>query len=136
MTKSKTGFNFKTVWPYVLGSFGVVLAGVLVGWLIAGRGQVASVAIPEVKTGAKEAGLTDKTTFRDSAEGILKPGGINGEGTHHLVREGGPSQYVYLTSTVVDLESFSGKKVQVWGETISARKAGWLMDVGKIKVIE
>ena len=34
------------------------------------------------------------------------------------------------------VESFSGKKVMVWGETISAQKAGWLMDVGKIKVLD
>jgi len=37
---------------------------------------------------------------------------------------------------VIDLESFTGKKVKVWGETISAQKAGWLMDVGKIQVIK
>jgi hypothetical protein len=66
----------------------------------------------------------------------LEEGGIDGEGTHHLVRDGGPSKSVYLTSTVIDLDSFAGKKVKVWGETISARKAGWLMDVGKIKIIE
>ncbi len=53
-----------------------------------------------------------------------------------MVREGGEDQYVYLTSTVIDLESFAGKKVQIWGETTSAQKAGWLMDVGKVKVLD
>jgi len=53
-----------------------------------------------------------------------------------LIRPGGDSQNVYLTSTVIDLESFVGKKVEVWGETIGAREAGWLMDVGKVKVTE
>lgn len=128
--------NLKTAWPYLAGSFGVVVAGVLVGWLITGRGSLPGTTVPGAKTGAKEAGLVDEKTFRDPAEGVLEAGGINGEGTHHLVRDGGPSQNAYLTSTVIDLESFVGKKVQVWGETFEARKAGWLMDVGKIKVIE
>jgi hypothetical protein len=41
-----------------------------------------------------------------------------------------------LTSTVIDLASFEGKKVKVWGQSLSGRKAGWLMDVGKVKVVE
>ena len=114
----------------------VVLLGVGSGWLISGRTRGSSVTVPGAQTGPKEAGLADEATFRDSAEGILEEGGISGEGTHHLVRPGGESQNVYLTSTVIDLQSFAGKKVMVWGETISAKKAGWLMDVGKIKVVE
>ena len=27
-------------------------------------------------------------------------------------------------------------EVQIWGETFKGQKAGWLMDVGRIKVIE
>jgi len=53
-----------------------------------------------------------------------------------LERTGGASQNVYLTSTVIDLQSFVGKNVQVWGDTLSGQKAGWLMDVGKIKTVE
>jgi hypothetical protein len=48
----------------------------------------------------------------------------------------GEDKYVYLTSTVIDLQSFVGKKVKVWGETLSGLHAGWLMDVGKIKVVK
>jgi len=118
----------------------VVLGGVGTGWLISGRtvasSNKAKNTTSNVKKTKNEAGLEDESTFRDSAEGVLEKGGIGGEGTYHLVREGGPSQNVYLTSTVVDLGSFEGKKVKVWGETISARQAGWLMDIGKIKVIE
>lgn len=115
----------------------VVLAGILTGWVFSGKKAASgSATVPGAKTTQKEAGLADEKTFRDSAEGVLKSGGIAGEGTHHLERDGGPSQNVYLTSTVIDLESFVDKKVQVWGETISARKAGWLMDVGKIKVVD
>ena len=61
---------------------------------------------------------------------------VNGEGTHKLIRDGGPSQTVYLISSVIDMSEFVGKKVQVWGETIDAQKAGWLMDVGRVKILE
>lgn len=123
----------------VLGAVLVVLAGVGTGWLASGRlgatGPTESAA-PGAKTSETEAGIADEATFRDTAEGKLVEGGIEGEGTHHLDRDLGEDKYVYLTSTVIDLESFVGKKVQVWGETISAKRAGWLMDVGKVKVIE
>lgn len=133
--------NLKTVALYVLSALLVVGAGIGSGWYLSG-GQSSGVlgengdGPPKTKTGAKEAGIADESTFRDTADGILETGGVDGEGTHHLVREGGPSQYVYLTSTVIDLDSFVGKNVQVWGETIAAQQAGWLMDVGKIKVLE
>ena len=115
----------------------VILLGIGSGWLLSGKRKASSTReVPGVESTAKEAGLADEATFRDSAEGSLEEGGIAGEGTHHLVRDGGPSQNVYLTSTVIDLQAFVGKKIKVWGETISGKKAGWLMDVGKIKVVE
>ena len=81
-------------------------------------------------------GSTDKEAFPDSATGILRKGGVDGEGTHHLEREGGPSQNVYLTSSVLDMSQFVDKEVTVWGETFSAEKAGWLMDVGLLELKE
>jgi len=81
-------------------------------------------------------GIVDKKTFKDKAEGLLKEGGIDGEGSFHLERPGGESQNVYLTSTTVDLSKFVGKKVRVWGETFTAEKAGWLMDVGLVEVLQ
>jgi len=126
---------------YALVSLLVIMLGVGTGWALsgaktAGSKEPTSAGAPGAETGAKEAGIADEATFRDSAEGVLEDGGIDGEGTHHLVRDGGPSKYVYLTSTVIDLEAFVGKTVTVWGETISAQTAGWLMDVGKIRVSE
>lgn len=122
---------------------GVILAGLGTGWyLTSGRtsgilgGGVASAPGVEVSSGGKVIGLEDSATFRDSAQGKLEEGGINGEGTHHLVRDGGPSQNVYLTSSVIDLDQYMGKTVEVWGETIGAKSAGWLMDVGKIKILD
>lgn len=80
-------------------------------------------------------GSTDEKTFRDSAEGVLKPGGIDGEGAYHLERPGGDSQNVYLTSSAVDLSVYVNKKIKVWGETNKAQSAGWLMDVGRVQVL-
>lgn len=87
-------------------------------------------------TGAKKVvGIADKKTFKDKAEGVLREGGVDGEGNFHLQRPGGESQNVYLTSTTVDLSPYIGKKVRVWGETFSGQKAGWLMDVGLVEVL-
>lgn len=83
----------------------------------------------------KTFGSDDTKTYKDSAEGQLKEGGIDGEGQFHLVRPGGDSQNVYLTSSNLDLSQFIGKKIKVWGITQKAQKAGWLMDVGRIEVL-
>lgn len=86
---------------------------------------------------AKEvAGVSGKKNFKDKVEGMLKKGGIDGEGSHHLERPGGVSQNVYLTSSTVDLTEFENKKVRVHGETFSGEKAGWLMDVGLVEVLQ
>lgn len=127
-----------TLWPYIVGSILVVLGGVGVGQLLSTKGKVggAKTVIVSAKPGANEAGVADPSAYKDTAEGLLEEGGIKGEGTYHLTRTGGKSQTVYLTSTSLDLSVFLGKKVQIWGQTLSAKYAGWLMDVGKIKVIE
>lgn len=77
----------------------------------------------------------DPEIFTDEAEGVLREGGIEGEGQYHLERPGGDSQTVYMTSSVVDLSQFEGKKVKVWGKTFEGEKAGWLMDVGIVEVL-
>lgn len=81
-------------------------------------------------------GSPDVETFSDPATGYLESGGIDGEGSHSLLREGGPSQTVYLTSSVTDLSKLEGMEVKVWGETFRGQKAGWLMDVGRVEVIK
>lgn len=88
----------------------------------------------EIKKG-NTFGVDDTEQFPDSAEGVIREGGIDGEGAYHLERPGGESQNVYMTSAVVDLSQFIGKKVMVWGQTQTAQKAGWLMDVGKVEVL-
>lgn len=81
-------------------------------------------------------GSSDTSTFKDTATGVLQTGGIDGEGQFHLVRPGGDSQSVYMTSSVIDLSQFVGHKVQVWGQTQAAQHAGWLMDVGRLEVVQ
>ncbi len=129
----------------IIASFIVVAFGIVSGWVLAEKvtGKKSQSTVQQSQTDSKvgesqmQAGIEDESIFEKQApEGILVRGGIDGEGTHHLERPGGPSQNVYLTSTVIDLDSFVGKKVKVWGNTISGVKAGWLMDVGKIKVIQ
>lgn len=124
----------------------VVLAGVGTSYVLARFvapapvAQVEQAATPEevenkIQVGAVF-GVPDEETFRDDAEGVLIKGGIAGEGSHTLLRPGGKSQNVYLTSTVVDLDQFENMKVHVWGETFKAQRAGWLMDVGRLEVLE
>lgn len=81
-------------------------------------------------------GVQDKDTFADSAIGYVELGGVEGEGSHKLLREGGESQTVALTSSVVDLDKLVGAEVKLYGETFKAEKAGWFMDVGRVEVIE
>jgi hypothetical protein len=88
----------------------------------------------ELKTGVVYGNTSQ--TFSDSATGVVKKGGVNGEGTHTLDREGGADQDAALTSSVVDLDLFIDKKVEVDGETNTSNKAGWFMDVGSIKILE
>ena len=84
---------------------------------------------------ATEVGTKDTKTFSDNATGTIEVGGLNGEGTHHLIRDGGPSKTAYLISSIVDLDQFVGKKVEVFGQTLKAQKAAWLMDVGRVKLL-
>ena len=116
-----------------LGS-GYLLKNGSIGGVI-NTGPVVSRNVPEA--GLKEGdiiGVQDEKTFKDSATGVLHKGGIDGEGSHQLLRPGGVSQTVYLTSSVIDLDEFEGHQVTVWGETFKGQKAGWLMDVGRVKV--
>ena len=115
----------------------IILAGSATGYLLVNRGGV-SITKSSITNGPKEAGIKDEKQFPDNAEGKLQ---INDdtnitEGSHRLIRPGGISQTAYLTSSVVDLNQFTGKCVQVWGETFAAQKAGWLMDVGRVKLLD
>jgi len=137
MNSSK--FDFKKYWPLIAGAVLVVVAGVGLAYLLSTRvmGRVGSAAAaPGAKVTANSAGVLDPKIKYDNATGVLKDGGIDNEGTKHLESDAGPSHYVYLTSSVVDLQAFVGKKVEVWGETLASKHAPWLMDVAKIQVVQ
>ena len=107
-----------------------VFAGKGIGMPAAGTEEAEKTADGTAKT----AGIKDTKVFKDSAEGTLREGGFEDEGSFHLERPGGKSQNVYLTSSTVDLSQFVGKKVSVLGKTFDSEKAGWLMDVGYIEL--
>ena len=75
-------------------------------------------------------------TFKDEVTGVVESGGVNGEGTHTLIRPGGDDQKAALTSSALDLDLFVGRQVEIKGETNDSSLAGWFLDVGNIKIIE
>lgn len=136
-TKKRSGGSAKLVSYFLV----IILLGVGTGYLLANRTGNSSVtandpAVEDYSVAKGETFGTDDTeSFPDVAEGELKEGGIEGEGAYHLVRPGGESQNVYLTSSVVDLSQLTGRKIKVWGKTQTAQHAGWLMDVGRVEVL-
>ena len=117
----------------------VSILGVGSGYFFAARNATTPA---QTKTNGEKpkAAAQDTKTFRDFAEGVIKakptpsdPSEYS-EGTHLLEREG--ASPVALTSSVVDLSEYEDKKVKVFGETQSALKVGWLMDVGRIEEIK
>lgn len=113
-----------------------LVLGIVSGVIMSkGGGQQLPIPVAAPKTA-----LQDTRTFRDFAEGTvkIKPPTKNSsdysEGTHLLERTGAVP--VALTSSVVDLSQYEGKKVKVYGETQKALKEGWLMDVGKVEEIK
>lgn len=121
---------------------GALVIGVLSGFFLSRNSANLGVSSNNLTTDSKNIakgaiiGSNDTKTFKDEAVGVLKEGGINGEGAFHLVRPGGESQNVYLTSSLIDLASLLDRKIKVWGETQKAQHAGWLMDVGRVEVLE
>lgn len=135
----------KKTFPFVIILFLVVaVAGFYTGaWYKAlNSGKITSPSLANIQsevpqTGAKVGdiyGSADEKSFKDQATGVIEKGGFNGEGTHKLLRPGGVSQTVYLTSSTIDLDSLVGDQVTIWGDTFKGQKVGWLMDVGRAKI--
>lgn len=119
----------------IIGVYVVLVAlGIGTGYLLS-RSTITGVGVkPTVVKTDKVSGSTDNKTFKDSAVGVIQKDGTDGEGTHQLIRDGGPSQTVTLMSSVVDLDQYIGKQVKVFGQTLAAQKAAWLMDVGRVEL--
>lgn len=113
-----------------------IILGALTGYILSTKGgtSVSPLIVGQAKTAQQ-----DSRTFKDFAEGTIKAkaaadSGEYSEGTHLLERENAVP--VALTSSVVDLSQYEGKKVKVYGETQKALKEGWLMDVGKVEEVK
>lgn len=118
----------------------IVAAGIFSGLVLASRGkaenQAKSISEEDLSPTQKE---SFAQTFRDEAEGTVEKNDEldkYAQGTHKLLRPGGESQTAFLTSSVLDLDDYVGKKVKVYGETFGSSQVGWLMDVGKVETIE
>lgn len=114
-----------------------IILGVLTGYILSTKNSSLGISPLSNGTTAKTA-QQDIKTFKDFAEGTLKlkpePSEEDyTEGTHLLIRDNAVP--VALTSSVVDLSQYEGKKVKVYGETQKALKEGWLMDVGRVDEI-
>lgn len=125
--------------PLIIIGLSIVLAGAFTGFVLAqGKfGKTGGVGgrITGIDGAKQTVGIKCETQLQEIPEGILKEGGIDGEGTHHLERDGGPARSVYLTSSVIALDDYIDKKVKVCGETFAAEQAGWLMDVVSLEVV-
>lgn len=115
-----------------------VVLGATSGYILAGSNKNTAGPTTVQTTQTAKTAQQDNRTFRDFAEGVIqkrsapKKADEYVEGTHMLVRDGAVP--VALTSSVVDLSEYEGKKVRVFGETQKAIKEGWLMDVGKVEL--
>ena len=140
MEPKKTGKIFAKIVPLLL-IIVLIGAGIFTGLMLtsvnkskASQGNVLSEEnlAPEIKENFSQ-------TFKDEAEGIVEKNDDfekYAQGPWKLIRAGGESQTAYLTSSVMDLDEFIGKKVKVYGETFGSDQVSWLMDVGKVEVIE
>lgn len=132
-------FTVNSDWGKIFGGVVIValVAGIGTGYILASSNNKGMAQVVQIQSKPKSA-AQDNGTFRDFAEGTIqkKPQPKNPneyvEGTHLLIRDG--AQPVALTSSVVDLSQYEGKKVKVFGETQKALKEGWLMDIGKVDV--
>jgi len=135
----------KIDWRMIAAGMAIVIAGVLTGFglsIVSSKSNkdqmVARTDSLESSSQIKKGGVygSDSDLFSDKAVGVIEANGKEGEGTHLLLREGGESQTVHLTSSVVDLDLFIGRKVEVYGQTFAAQNVGWLLDVGRVIVLE
>lgn len=116
-----------------------IVAGISTGYVLASNDKKSGGLAGGILSEKPKSAAQDNRTFRDFAEGKItkKPEPKNtteySEGTHLLIRDQGVP--VAITSSVVDLSLYEGKKVKVYGETQKAVKEGWLMDVGKVEEV-
>src|SRR5688572_18912281 len=78
--------TMKTNSKIIIGVYALLIVlGLGTGYVLATRGGSAG-ASGSIKTDTV-VGSTDTRTFKDSAEGTIEAGGVNGEGSHKLLRD-------------------------------------------------
>lgn len=140
LNKKSSASRLNKVVPLILILF-IIAAGAISGLFLSSTGikGEGESAISEQEELTPEAKQSFTQTFRDEAEGELEKNDEldkYAQGTHKLIRPGGEAQTAYLTSSVLDLDEYVGKKVKVFGETFGSLQVGWLMDVGKVEVTQ
>lgn len=135
----KLNFSASPLKIFLIVLAAALVAGAGTGYILASGSSKGSTAGLPLSTTAPKSAQQDASTFKDFAEGVIqpKPSPTDGqdqysEGAYLLIRQGAAP--VALTSSVVDLSQYIGKKVKVYGETQQAIQAGWLMDVGRVDV--
>jgi len=119
----------------------IVTLGITSGLILASRQKSTTQTITQGENQETNKQIAEilAQTFKDEAEGTIQKNDKLDkyvQGTHKLMRPGGESQTAYLTSSVLDLDQYVGKKVKVFGETFGSSQVGWLMDVGKVEEIK
>lgn len=127
--------NSRVVWGvYIV----LILMGLGTGYLLATKNTAGGSVIPSkngsVASSGKIVGVQDASKYTNCPTGKIESGGLDGEGTHHLIRPGGASQTAYLMSSMIDLDQYVGLSVKVCGQTMQALKAPWLIDVERLEV--
>jgi len=143
---SEPGVNFlKSVLAPALIVVALILGGGVTGFFLSGQDQLTGSMTGTKADGQqarggvpKEAGIDNPDVYKDRTQGRLEENNNKDipEGSHRLIRPGGEDQIAYLTSSILDLNLFLGECIEIWGETHAAQKAGWLMDVGRVELLD
>jgi hypothetical protein len=137
----KFSFISSTKRIYILILAMALFSGSATGYVLASSkaGNTSGGGLVQQAQGPATQANQDNQTFKDFAVGTIqpKPSPKAGKadystGAYLLIRENAVP--VALTSSVVDLSQYSGKKVKIFGETQNDPSGGWLMDVGRVEV--
>lgn len=134
--KKASKLNLQNIMPILIILI-VVILGILTGLVASSRNKSAAQGAQAEEDLPQAVKESFNQTFKDEAEGTIEKNDQldkYAQGTHKLLRPGGEEQTAYLTSSVLDLDQYVGKKVKVFGETFGSSQVGWLMDVGKVEV--
>lgn len=120
----------------IISAVSIILLGSGLGLLVSRKKslKIEGASTEQLVKTDKQAGI--KNCKGDQATGTLEKTSGKEQGTHKLIREGGPSQTIYMVSSVIDLEEYVGKKMDICGDTQKLQGVSWFMDVTQVKIVE